>query len=101
MFPGERILHFISLFFHISLLIPSDQILKAVFQLPKSWGKQPILAPSMLILVKVSGSSQTLGILRLSPLAIPKPDSCAGHGDTGLFLQDTTVHGSQILIRAF
>lgn len=47
-FQRERTLHFISLFFFISLLIPSGQILKAASQLPKPWGKQPILAPSML-----------------------------------------------------
>lgn len=49
-------------------------------------------------LVEVSSSAQTLALLRSSPLFMPNPDSRAGPGDAGLFLQDTTVRGSQILI---
>lgn len=55
-----------------------------------------MVAPSLPCLVEVTGSLQTLGTLRWSPLATPKPNSYAGHGDTGFLLQ--AIHGSQILI---
>lgn len=73
-------------------------MLKAASRPPKAWCEQTMMAPSLLFLVEVSSSPQTLALLSSSPLFMPNPDSCAGPGETGLFLQDTTVQASQILI---
>ena len=62
-------------------------MLGAVSLPPKPQSEQPMVAPSLLCLVEESGSLHTLGTLRWFPLATPKPDSHAGHGDTGFFLQ--------------
>lgn len=62
-------------------------MLEAASLPPKPRSEQPMVAPSLLCLIAASGSLKTLGTLRQFPLATPKPDSHAGHGDTRRFLQ--------------
>ena len=60
-------------------------VARGSFSMPQS--EQPMAASSLLCPVEVSGSLHTLGTLRWSPLATPKRDSHAGHGNTRFFPQ--------------